>query len=1198
MLVLPKVEVFAAANFEGAAPASESFVIEDDPANPATSAVHFESETLLKIDLAKGLLGPGIYDVRVTNPDNTTVATWARALAIVPAPEVQEFDAKLNALACLAESEQTRTIKGNWFARVDGISPTLRVGDTAFEVTAMDGCTPVVASIGNKLELCTSLTFTLPKDSLPVGVYKVGVTNPGPVGCSASSTLDLAIVPPPKVLDLIPSAFCDDGVDKTFTIEGEGFLAFDGKVTTVTIGGMPAALVGAPMDCTVLAPAFPDVQTCNQLVVTFSKSAIFGEYEVGVKNPEPVACSAVAANALSVAPVPTVTSIAPTKICSGGGPVTVTGSGFWVDSKMNAPTVELVPSDNGVTIAAAAVQCLDCDPANNKPGTQLEVQFGSGTTPGVIYTVKVTNSGGCVATGPLPTLNVEVGPTLFLADPFVVPNQINTRVTLYATKLSEPLPTPAAWIIPAGMMAPQIDMVALPIDPAFPKRLQVIVPKGTPAGLYDVYLKDGSTCAPTMLQNGITVTDKEDLSILSVTPGFGAVATNTAIALLRNSVTSKANFIATPRVYLNPAKSTNPPADAKSILLGSTSFLDANQLTAVVPAGTPAGLYDVLVVNPEPTAEVGILYDGYASVTAPPPVIINAVPPSITAQANQPVELQGDDFRANAKVTASCVNASKQPVAAPMVISGMPSCNMAGKACTLVAGIDGGALGGGFVCILRVTNVDNTFGDYSAIGVTNSSLNIETPTAGTDMLIARRGLGSAAAKPTATARFLYAIAGDDGTAANTRTDVEFVPVDLYGTMGKTWSLQRNGLAQKRAFFGTAQTSRYVYVVGGTSNGDANALQSAERAQVLDPLEAPVIVDVDFTYDSLGVSGVLAGEWIYRVAAEFKDTDPHNPGGQGLASDPLIIKVPSGSKLGITIFWKAPVTCEGNPLPNIDKYHVYRTPTAGSGSGTEQEIAVVDGDKLSYLDKGETADQTKTPLVLGSTGRWHALPNLGNGFERNGVSAVIGVDPATPLTKRYLYAMFGRNTSAVLGTYQFLPITVDTCGHETVANAWALGANTSTARMNHMTWLVDRSVRTDVGPTTNFIYAGGGLNNTGAQVQTVVRAKVAAGGDIGSFTTTQSLTGGGITGAGVLAAAQQLFAFGGQQGMALSIGNKGVSAPIVDTNGNLASNSWNSGLNLLNPRAFMGSSVQSAFAFFIGGQTPNMPATKTTESVVW
>lgn len=1207
-LVLPKVEILGASSFAGLDPATPSLVIADDAANPTASALTFVSEAELRVALGKGQLSAGVYDLRVTNPDGVTTATWPTALAVVPPPELVGFDSEVNALACLAEGEAVRTVTGKWFARVDGTPPTLTVGSKAFEVTEMGGCEKVEASIANGIELCTSITFKLPQNALPPGIYELGLKNPEPVGCSSSKTLSVGIVAPPTILDVIPNAFCDDGQDKTFTIEGEGFVSISGSYPSVTVGGMPVSLDGTPMDCMPFGDAFVGVDVCNQLVVTLPKTYAVGEHEVAVTNPKPVDCSATSPVKVSVAPIPTVdaTSVLPKKLCSGGGTVTFTGTGFWVDSKMNQPVVTFVPKDGGAVIPANVATCEDCDPVLGMPGTKITATVGAGLTPGVVYEVTVTNPGDCPAVGPFPTIDVQTGPILFLADPSTVPNQINARVTLYATKLVQPLPMTAAWIVPTGQMMPIIDLTDATVDPLFPKRVQVTVPKGTPAGLYDVYLKDDTGCPAAMLKEGLQIADKEDLTIQALTPAFGDDAVNTAISIFRDTVASKAKFITTPRIYLNPAKSTSPPPDAKAIQLTSTSFVSGDKLTAVVPAGTPVGTYDVLVVNPEPTAEVGILYDGFRVVKDAPPIVSDVVPPSIVAQAGQDVEVIGTDFRAGVTVSASCVNTQKMPVPAPTVTVKTPpsgSCLMDGKNCKLVATIDGSALAQGYVCLLKVRNTDATFGEYSAIGVTNASLNLEVPKAGSKMTTPRRALGSAAAKPTTAARFLYAIAGDDGTAAGTKNDVEFVDVDLYGVMGPTWRKQQHSLLQKRAFFGTAQTPRYVYVVGGTSNsGDPNAaLSSAERAQVLDPLEAPVITDVDFSYDQLGGTGLLSGQWIYRVSAEFAALDPHNPAGEGLPSDPLILKLPAGTKLGIKIFWKAPVDCAGNPLPNVVKYHVYRSPVAGADSGKEEHIAEVPGNVTEYDDKGQMPDPTHLPLVLGSTGKWTPLPGLGAGNEREGVAALIGVDPTTPATKRYLYALFGRSKTASLNNYQYLPIEIDACGHETIgAASWTTGASTATtSRRRHMAWLVDRSVRTDVGATTNVVYVGGGIGPGGGQDTSVLRAKVGTNGDLGTFTVlAQSLKSGGVTGGGVLAAAQQLFSFGGFYGNIGTPDNKGLSGQVINGNGDLASNTWNAGLSLLVARGYMGSSVQSAFAFFIGGQTDAAAATDSTELVVW
>ena len=50
---------------------------------------------------------------------------------------------------------------------------------------------------------------------------------------------------------------------------------------------------------------------------------------------------------------------------------------------------------------------------------------------------------------------------------------------------------------------------------------------------------------------------------------------------------------------------------------------------------------------------------------------------------------------------------------------------------------------------------------------------------------------------------------------------------------------------------------------------------------------------------------------------------------------------------------------------------------------------------------------------------------------------------------------------------------------------------------------------------------------------------------------------------------------------------------------LANNSWNSeGISLNDSRYLMGSTVQSAFIFLVGGQTGVSAASKTTELVIW
>jgi hypothetical protein len=82
--------------------------------------------------------------------------------------------------------------------------------------------------------------------------------------------------------------------------------------------------------------------------------------------------------------------------------------------------------------------------------------------------------------------------------------------------------------------------------------------------------------------------------------------------------------------------------------------------------------------------------------------------------------------------------------------------------------------------------------------------------------------------------------------------------------------------------------------------------------------------------------------------------------------------------------------------------------------------------------------------------------------------------------------------------------------------------------------------------------------------------------------------------GAEAAANQLFVFGGISG---SVSNGALSSVIgaPPTIGNFN----NEGLQMTINRALLGTSIQSAFIFLVGGETDtNGTATNTTELTVW
>ena len=529
----------------------------------------------------------------------------------------------------------------------------------------------------------------------------------------------------------------------------------------------------------------------------------------------------------------------------------------------------------------------------------------------------------------------------------------------------------------------------------------------------------------------------------------------------------------------------------------------------------------------------------------------------------------------------------------------------AGGLCSVNANVDGSALSPGDVCVVRVVNADGSYGEFSALGASNSSYNLSAPAAGRPLLEARRGLVAAAVKATSASRFLYAIGGDGGDGTEPFSSVEISPVNVFGSMSD-FALAREALSTPRVNHAGTQLGRYLFVLGG-EDGSAG-LESGERALVLSPEETPSIDDIDLCLsqaeppcfaDAALEDGLGAGEYSYRVAALIDPTDPQNLGGETLASDPLPLKLPQVQNRGILVrlIWSAPKDALGVELTGVTGYRVYRTPTGGVAGRDEVLLAEIpDAAARSFVDDGSATLGTVAPLPLGSTSAWQALPDLQ--AARVGLSAAIAADPTTA-NSFHLYALLGEG----LSSYEHLGISVLPNGRQTVGATWALGAETSAvARSEFGTWVVDDAVSSLMPAGQTYLYLGGGLAGASADGR-VEAALVQAGGELAAFD--DDPTAGDIigdfsstrTGYGTACAAGRLFLFGGE---AAQIRSDATAAEIIDPAPELANNSWNNeGLSMTSARYRMGSTLQSAFIFLVGGQTNAAgAATNSTELVVW
>jgi hypothetical protein len=121
---------------------------------------------------------------------------------------------------------------------------------------------------------------------------------------------------------------------------------------------------------------------------------------------------------------------------------------------------------------------------------------------------------------------------------------------------------------------------------------------------------------------------------------------------------------------------------------------------------------------------------------------------------------------------------------------------------------------------------------------------------------------------------------------------------------------------------------------------------------LSPAEIPVIQDIDLCLsggasDCFGVvpatDGLLTGEYAYRISAVIDPASARNLGGETLASDPIIIRLPEivaageTRRVAVRLFWDAPVDKLGAVLEDIVGYRIYRTPADGVAAASEHAL---------------------------------------------------------------------------------------------------------------------------------------------------------------------------------------------------------------------------------------------------------------------
>lgn len=964
----------------------------------------------------------------------------------------------------------------------------------------------------------------------------------------------------PKISQIVPPGACDSLPQRTFTINGSDFLN-GGKLPQVTFTKTDDPNVKVTVSATSVTGCTD--QSCTALEVSVPKEQLpVGRYNVSIQNDCSGDCTSKETGSpaqVDVVTPPQLTDVTPKQLCAGNTTVSLTGSNFYqygtvlLDTAMSSTVTVSSDATTATAAFSGPLPVSAIDSVTNNP---------------VPLDVTMRNAMGCESVLQKAVV-VTAGPSILFVDPPAVPAGYAIQATVYASGVSGSVQR--AQIATAGSSA----YISLPVvtDPTHPNRVLVTLPGNLAAGTYDLKLDDLTSCS-AFLAGAIKVVASASLTVTSSSPAFGDPSQNTAVAV------AGAGFVSTPRAYV---AMNGGSAGVSAAALQAVTFRSATSLSAIVPKGLSPGAYDLIVVNPDGSYGIQSKAFTVTQPTAPPPVVSTIAPSSVVVATNASITINGSNFR-SPTVTPSCYDGAGN------VVTGSVATVVTSAAQTITATLNAPA--GSLYCVVRVTDGDNqTYFDYSAVGVTNSSLNLTGFKAGSALTTARRAAAASAGRPTQVARFVYTVGGDSGTDNQPLATVEAASTGLSGDLGSFFVLSQK-LPKALSFLGVVNVGRFLYAVGGFDG--TSAVTSTYRAELLDPLNAPQFSDVDVRFDK--AQGLDPGVYTYRISAVLQNADANNPGGETLAGDFFPIQLPSisGGKLQLVLSWKQ--------VAGAQSYRIYRSPKVNAVAGQELLLATVTDNGMvtqSYQDKGIDTPAGAAPLPLGSTGVWRALQPLNTA--RAGAGIVAAPDPVKAGTF-YLYALGGNSgtlsTPVLQSSVEYMTITVVNGGSQQNTGNWTVSTTSLPTARWLTTGLYATSAQNSVIPAGQvLIYSGTGSSAnlaTGTLDRPVYVAQVSATGQPSAFTNSGSV-GALRSGFGGVLVNNQMIAFGGFQATTPSTASDSarLTTPLTLMN----FNSLGSGV-LLTARALQATAIESAFIYQLGGVGVGGAALTTSEQTIW
>lgn len=482
--------------------------------------------------------------------------------------------------------------------RTAGVDGGMAASATVNYSGLSDGENAGLVTWSSQREMSFAITNEL---AVEPGLYDVTVTNPDKSSDTAASAL--AVVPRPVLASISSGLVCLMPTGRQLTLGGTGFLNVGDGGPTVTIGDLTQmpSLTG----CVDIPHPSIDAETCTEGGINLPFESLEpGVYDVVIQNPPSADCSSLPAEdniTLRVLGPPTIETSAPATFCStsvGTETITFTGSNF-----VNADGQSFMVTVNGVDVVPDSVD--GCETVDN---AGFDAEICNSFTVTVDLTglplggvdVSVTNPEivGCgVSTSTV--LNIVGPPTVTGVEPGEICSDQAQTFTLRGTNFG-PNPT----VMVGNVAAEMVTVVS-------PEEMTVTFTEGVPAGTYDITVDNGDGCSA--VSQGVLLVNPTPITFF-VDPRVVYNDITVEVTIFTSGLTEDAASVEL--------------IDANGNVTNVTGFISPvrpNRILATLPAGIPAGDYDVRVTSQD---GCGSVINGRLTITDNLTLTLDSIDPS------------------------------------------------------------------------------------------------------------------------------------------------------------------------------------------------------------------------------------------------------------------------------------------------------------------------------------------------------------------------------------------------------------------------------------------------------------------------------------------------------------------------------------------------------------------------------------------